>query len=81
MDEIQIFSIIKNVIIDILSHLENQAIKISDSLKELGANSIDRAEILIRTMSELQIKIPLVKFAQAKNIEEIVLIFLAGMNK
>ncbi len=75
MDEDQVFAVIKQNILDILPELSHRSITIKDSLRELGANSIDRAEILIQSMASLQLKIPLIEFGQAKNIEELVGIF------
>lgn len=79
MDELQIFSLMKIIIVETLPQLKNHPIKPSDSLKDLGANSIDRAEIIIRTMSELNLKIPLVELAPAKNINDIISIFLTRL--
>jgi len=45
-----------------------------DSMRELGANSIDRAEIITATMERLDISLPLVEFAEAANIGDIVAI-------
>lgn len=67
-----IFAILKNNIINILPSLSQSEINIEDSLKNLGANSIDRAEILIGTMAELKIKVPLIVLAEAKNIKDLV---------
>lgn len=41
-------------------------------MKELGANSIDRFDIISDTMDELNIKIPLLQFGSLKNIGEVV---------
>ena len=81
MDKEQIFQVIKENIIEILPELENRTITPSDSLKILGANSIDRAEILIKSMAALKIKAPLVEFGQAKNIEELIEILLLKHNQ
>lgn len=50
----------------------------TDSLKDLGANSIDRAEVVMLTMSRLGIKAPLILFASAKNLGELSEAFLAN---
>lgn len=67
-----IFNILKKNIINVIPSLSQKEINMHDSLKNLGANSIDRAEILIQTMAELQIKVPLMVLAEAKNINDIV---------
>lgn len=45
------------------------------SLRELGANSVDRADILMQTMSDLNVKLSMVEFAAAKNVGDIAAIF------
>lgn len=75
MDKDQVFAIIKENIIDVVPELANREITIKDSLRELGANSVDRAEIIIKSIAALKLQVPLVEFAQAKNIEELVAIF------
>ena len=40
----------------------------SDSLKALGANSIDRADIIMMTLETLSLDIPLTEMAKADNI-------------
>lgn len=79
MDKDQIFSIIKQNIVDVVPDLANRTIAIEDSLKDLGANSVDRAEIIIKSMAALQLKVPLVEFGQAKNIQELVNIFASKL--
>lgn len=75
----QIFTLIKQNTLELLPELANRPIQMTDSLRDLGANSIDRAEILIKTMANLNLKVPLIDFARAKNIEELVNIFLAKL--
>ena len=60
---------------DTVPHLEEQQISASDSLRDLGANSIDRSEIIMTTMQALAVKIPLIEFAKAENIGELAGIF------
>ena len=67
-----IFDVLKQQIYDIFPEWETQGISRADSLKALGANSIDRAEILMMTMSALKLKIPMVTFGKAKNLGELV---------
>jgi polyketide biosynthesis acyl carrier protein len=75
MNKDKIFEIIKNNILEIMDELPNEAIKNEISLKELGANSIDRVEIITMSMEDLRLKIPLVDFAGIKNIGGLVAFF------
>lgn len=81
MDKDQIFDVIQQNIIDVVPDLANRSLTINDSLRDLGANSVDRAEILIKSMSALKIKAPLVDFAQAKNLDELTMLFLKKLSE
>ncbi|AIQ47423.1 hypothetical protein R70723_17150 [Paenibacillus sp. FSL R7-0273] len=72
MSKEQIFEIMKDKMLDILPDLDAQRISREVSMKDLGANSIDRFDIISDTMDELQLKIPLVQFGNLKNIGEVV---------
>lgn len=43
----------------------------SDSLKALGANSVDRADIIMMTLGSLSLRIPMIEMARAENIGEL----------
>ncbi|MCP4138404.1 MAG: acyl carrier protein [bacterium] len=64
----EIFQLIKNNVLEILPEIPSEEILIDISLKDLGANSIDRVEIITMTMEDLGIKIPMVDFGNIKNI-------------
>lgn len=51
------------------------------SLKGVGANSIDRAEIIMLMMSVLKVKIPLIEFAKAENIQGMIDTFYQHLNQ
>ncbi|MEU9678019.1 MULTISPECIES: acyl carrier protein [Streptomyces] len=56
---------------EVIPELEDHAFQPADSLRELGANSIDRAEIIMMTLQSLSVSIPLVELADAKNIGDL----------
>jgi len=66
-----IFDIIAGHARDVLPELADQPLSRQHSLRELGANSIDRAEILMLTTASLGLRIPLVELAQARNMGEL----------
>ncbi|WP_410511166.1 acyl carrier protein [Paenibacillus sp. BR2-3] len=72
MSKEQIFEIMKSKMLEILPDLAAENISREESMKDLGANSIDRFDIISDTMDELNIKIPLLKFGSLKNIGEVV---------
>ncbi len=59
----------------ILPDVTAEQINIGASLRDLGANSIDRTDIALQSMEELNIKMPLSKLGAAKNIHDLVELF------
>lgn len=68
----EIFNVIKEAISYVVPEINVNEITIEDSLKELGANSVDRAEILFMALEDSKVKIPMISFNDAKNIKDIV---------
>jgi len=66
MTKDEIFKLLKGNVKDILFDLEDDTISIDKSLKSLGANSIDRADIIMQTMEDLGLKMQLIEFGGAK---------------
>lgn len=56
---------------EVLPQLERHEFQRTDSLRALGANSIDRADILIMTLESLGLNIPMMDMAKAENIGEL----------
>ncbi|WLQ38954.1 acyl carrier protein [Streptomyces laculatispora] len=71
MPEPRVFDLIVDHIREVIPELEDHRFEPSDSLRDLGANSIDRAEVIIMTLDSLSVRIPLVELADAKNIGEL----------
>ena len=67
----EVFNVIVNHTKEVLPDLENHAFNADDSLRELGANSIDRSEIIMMTMESLSIRIPMIELAAAQNIGDL----------
>lgn len=66
-----IFEIITRHTCEILPGLEGHTFRPDDALKNLGANSVDRSEIVMMTLESLSLNIPLVELAGAGNIGEL----------
>ena len=66
-----IFEIIVRHTREIIPALEGHAFQPTDSLRALGANSVDRADILMMTLETLELDIPLIEMARAENIGEL----------
>lgn len=54
---------------EVLPDLANHVFQPDDSLKALGANSVDRADIIMLTLETLSLRIPMVDLARAENID------------
>ena len=56
---------------EVVPGLDDHAFQFSDSLRALGANSIDRSEILMMTLESLSLKMPMIDLAKAENMGEL----------
>ena len=75
MTKDEIFVTIKKSIIDVLPLVEDQDISPEKQLVDLGANSIDRSEIVISSMAAIQVKVAPSELGKAKNIQSLIDIF------
>ena len=76
----QIFETVKANVLTVLPDLNPQSIVVTASLTELGANSVDRVEVVMYSMESLQLKIPLVELHGARNLADLVDLFFARLN-
>ncbi len=56
---------------DVLPSLEGRELSPTDSLRELGANSMDRSEIVMMTLEAIDMDMPLAETIKASNIGEL----------
>jgi polyketide biosynthesis acyl carrier protein len=71
MTKDDVFQAVKKNTLEVLG-IDPGEITMGKSLTDLGANSVDRMEIVTSTMEDLGIKIPLMSFAGVSNIEGLV---------
>jgi polyketide biosynthesis acyl carrier protein len=71
MSREQVFEVIVRHARDVVPKLATHRFQLTDSLRELGANSVDRADIIMMTLETLGLKIPLTALAGAENIGEL----------
>ncbi|WP_437329925.1 acyl carrier protein [Sorangium sp. So ce381] len=64
----EVLSIVRENIVMVLPEVDATLLRPERSLSELGANSVDRAEIVVGAMAALRIKVPGSELAEAKNI-------------
>lgn len=75
MEKNYIFEIIRDTILEILDEVEESDITKDNSLHNLGANSIDRMDIIMDVCDKLNVKIPLKDFSEIKNLSEMTELF------
>lgn len=71
MNQQAIFDLIVKHSREVVPNISEHTFQWDDQLKELGANSMDRAEIVMMTLESLALKIPLVRTTQAGNLGEL----------
>ncbi|OYO76132.1 polyketide biosynthesis acyl carrier protein [Lachnotalea glycerini] len=72
MNREEVFEKLSEIMIEYIPELNGVTFTMEDSLHELGANSVDRMDIIVDIMEELGVKVSITKFANAKNIKEII---------
>lgn len=72
MNREEIFAIVTRHAQEVIPGLRGYAFQPHHSLRELGANSIDRSEIVMMTLESLALSIPLIETVKAANIGELV---------
>lgn len=66
-----VFDVIVKHVREVIPALADHPFRPADSLKALGANSVDRADIIMMTLETLSLHIPLIEMAKAENIGEL----------
>nr|AGS49614.1 hypothetical protein [uncultured bacterium esnapd11] len=58
MTEQEIFAVLRRHLLDVLPELDESRIQLDRSMKDLGANSIDRMDVVIGVQDELGVNVP-----------------------
>lgn len=72
MEVNKIYCELMDEIADVLPEISKDDLDGRMDLRDVGANSVDRMDIIIGTMEKMGINIPLVKFGEAHTINDIV---------
>ncbi|MEJ2418346.1 MAG: hypothetical protein P8Y45_15740 [Exilibacterium sp.] len=72
MSKEEIFNIIKRKLLEILPNLDESRIEPLKSMKDLGANSIDRVDVIIETMEEMKLVLSPHEVGPVENIQGLV---------
>lgn len=71
MNKEAVFEVIVGHVREVLPHLQNHSFAPTDQLAQLGANSVDRAEIVNMVLDSLALRIPRVELFGARNLGEL----------
>lgn len=71
MTKEEVFTLLQNEILKVLPLANTTLITPDNKLVDLGANSIDRSEIVINCMTELNVKLEPVALSNLKNIGDL----------
>lgn len=81
MNREEIFNVIKKNVKEILENVKDEEITEEQTLKNLGADSLEIVEIVSRSMKQLKIKVSRTELASLKNLGELVSLFEKHQNK
>jgi len=71
MNQEQVLEVIGRHAREVVPKLAGHRFQFDDSLRDLGANSVDRSEIIMMTLESLALSIPLIEVARAENLGEL----------
>ena len=80
MNQSEILSLIARHTRDVLPGLDGHDFVPSDRLADLGANSVDRAEIAMLVQESLALSVPRIELFGPRNIGELAELFLRKLN-
>lgn len=75
----KVLNILKTNLGEIIPELEGQEISADETLVALGANSLDRGELITLTLERLGLDVPRIEFASAQTINELADLFALKM--
>ncbi|MFI2710524.1 phosphopantetheine-binding protein [Micromonospora sp. NPDC018662] len=71
----EIFTVIRRNLIEVVPELAGSPITPEQSMRDLGANSIDRMDVVIAAQDDLGIKVPASELARADSLGSLSRIF------
>jgi polyketide biosynthesis acyl carrier protein len=80
MNKTKLLDLIAQHTREVLPGLETHQFVVADRLADLGANSVDRAEIAMLVQESLNISIPRIELFGPKNIGELADLFLQKLD-
>ena len=72
MEKQIIINLVKTNLIEIIPELEGEEINANETLVNIGANSVDRGELITLTLEILELEMSRIEFVGAQTINELV---------
>jgi polyketide biosynthesis acyl carrier protein len=72
LDKEEIFEVVKANTLKVLPDLLADDVTIDKNLTDLGANSVDRVEVVIYSLEELGLKVPTAELHGVRNLRDLV---------
>jgi len=70
--EQDVFEVVRRTTLEVLPEISADLVLIDGTLTDLGANSIDRADIVTMSMEALGITVPIREFQSVRDIQSLV---------
>lgn len=77
--EQEVFAVVRSCILEVVPDVHASAIEPGASMRDLGANSVDRMEVVTMAMERLKLKIPVVEFTDVRNIGQLVQLYCRAL--
>jgi len=79
MNREQVIELIGNSAREVLPGLDEHTFRAEDRLQELGANSVDKAEIVMMVQERLALSIPRIELFGPKNVGQLADLFVTKL--
>lgn len=79
MTEQDLFEVVRRHISEVLPEVDADSIQLDQNMRELGANSIDRMDVVIGVQDELGIGVPSEALSKVHNLRSLVAVLQAHL--
>ncbi|MEM6734988.1 MAG: acyl carrier protein [Bacteroidota bacterium] len=79
MEKDMLLKLLKKHLTEIIPELEEETILVDEPLRDLGANSVDRGELIALTLEQLELDIARVELVGAQTLDELADVLLEKM--
>jgi acyl carrier protein len=72
MNRDHIFDVVRRHVVTIVENVDPATVTEDDSMRDLGADSLQIVEVVSRSMKELRLKVPRTELSRARNLSDLV---------